>query len=266
MLTPFDYNDFVSRNSGLVEHQDTLKRTTVAIAGCGAEGGSTAITLARMGVGSLRLSDPDVFDLSNVNRQWGSSSETVGRNKAEVVAEQVRRINPTCEVWVDTTGVSETSVDAILDGADIAIEGIDYWHAKAMVTLYRYCRKTSIPAITGASVGWRSIAVLFEPDGLSFEEYVGASPLSPIDWFTDFVLPPTTFLPEPLPYVSDDLLQAILAQEAAIPVIAPSVNLTAALLSALTTFRLNGQREVASAPAYYSTDDLLLMHSKGEEA
>ena len=67
-----DYETLVSRNVGLVASQEALREATVLIGGCGAEGGGTAITLARMGIGALRLCDPDVFDVSNLNRQWGA--------------------------------------------------------------------------------------------------------------------------------------------------------------------------------------------------
>lgn len=258
-MTAFDYSTLVARNAGLVEQQGLLRNATITVAGCGAEGGSTAITLARLGVGRIHLSDPDVFDVSNMNRQWGAALDSVGHNKATVVADVIRSINPDCTVEVDTRGVGESNVASLVGESDLVIEGIDYWHVAAMVSLYRHCRHAGIPVLTGASVGWHSIAMLFEPDGLTFEEFIGANPTAPIDSFGDFQLPATTFLRKPMPYVADELQAAVLSREADIPVVAPAVNLTAAMMASLAAFRLTGQRQVAPAPAFFATDDLLLM-------
>lgn len=55
-----------------------LNRCTIAIAGCGCIGGFSAELLARMGVGGFVLADPDIFDVSNINRQCAATYNTVG--------------------------------------------------------------------------------------------------------------------------------------------------------------------------------------------
>ena len=53
------------------------------------------IALARSGVGALTLVDLDEVCLSNVNRQLPALDGTIGRFKAEVLAERALAINPT---------------------------------------------------------------------------------------------------------------------------------------------------------------------------
>ena len=257
-----DYESLVSRNVGLVAEQETLRNMTVAIAGCGAEGGSTAVTLARMGLGALRLSDPDVFDVSNLNRQWGSTVDTIGKNKAEVVAAMVRQVNPLCNVTFDHDGVSAETVATLCEGADVAIEAIDYWRTDVAVLLHRQCRSQDIPVLVGASVGWGSLCLLFEPDGLTFEEYIGSDASAPIESFVDFALPLTAYCPEPLPYVTEEMQGSVAAGEVEIPVVAPSVNMTGAILAAFALFRVSGQRELLPAPYYYAMNDLMTLEPR----
>jgi len=59
----------------------------------------TAIELARTPVGELLLVDRDTVQPSNLNRQLPALSDTLGRPKAEVVAERLHKINP--ELIVD---------------------------------------------------------------------------------------------------------------------------------------------------------------------
>lgn len=257
-----NYEALTARNVGLVTEQATLRDMTVAIAGCGAEGGSTAVTLARMGVGALRLCDPDVFDESNLNRQWGSTVDTIGKNKAQVVADMVREVNPLCDVSSDPMGVTPISVASLCEGSDIVIEAVDYWRTDIAVMLHRECRARHIPVLVGASVGWGSIALLFEPDGLTFEEYVGADPTQPTEAFADFTLPASAYCPEPLPYVSEDMQSSVASGEVDIPVVAPSVNMTGAMLASFALFRVTGQRQLLPAPHYYAMSDLMTLEPR----
>lgn len=88
-----------SRNLGFVSpcEQHQLGEALVAIAGVGGDGGLAAEMLARMGVQRFRLADPEVFSSENLNRQNGCDATTLGLNKAKVIADIIRRINPDAE-------------------------------------------------------------------------------------------------------------------------------------------------------------------------
>lgn len=57
------------RNGLDAAQQLLLFQAKVAVIGCGGLGGRVAELLARMGVGSITLTDPDVFNETNLNRQ-----------------------------------------------------------------------------------------------------------------------------------------------------------------------------------------------------
>lgn len=73
---------------------ERLKRAHVAVFGLGGVGSYAVECLARSGVGELTLIDSDCYTVSNLNRQLGALRSTVGRPKAEVLAERCRDIDP----------------------------------------------------------------------------------------------------------------------------------------------------------------------------
>lgn len=75
-----------------------LAAAKVIIIGIGGVGSYAAEAIARAGVGSVTLMDGDVVAPSNLNRQLVALTSTIGRNKAEVMAERVRDIDPHTEV------------------------------------------------------------------------------------------------------------------------------------------------------------------------
>ena len=78
--------------------QERLFHASVALFGVGGVGGFCAEALARAGIGALDLYDDDTVSESNLNRQLIALHSTLGRPKAEVMAERVRDINPACRV------------------------------------------------------------------------------------------------------------------------------------------------------------------------
>lgn len=76
------------------EGQAKLAGSHVILFGLGGVGSYTAECLARSGVGELTLVDSDTVSVSNINRQLEALTSTVGKPKAEAVAERIRDIHP----------------------------------------------------------------------------------------------------------------------------------------------------------------------------
>lgn len=76
------------------EGQERLSQSHVILFGLGGVGSYAAECLARSGIGELTLVDSDRVDITNVNRQLEALTSTLGRPKAEAVAERLRDINP----------------------------------------------------------------------------------------------------------------------------------------------------------------------------
>lgn len=77
-----------------------LNAAHVAVFGLGGVGSWCAEALARSGVGALTLIDHDEVGLTNLNRQAEATVSTLGRPKAQAMAERAADINPECRLTV----------------------------------------------------------------------------------------------------------------------------------------------------------------------
>ena len=75
------------------EGQEKLGRSKVVLVGCGATGSNLADTLARAGVGKIKLIDRDFLELNNLQRQSLYYEEDIEQPKAVAAASRLRNIN-----------------------------------------------------------------------------------------------------------------------------------------------------------------------------
>ena len=92
-------NPFIREQMALgADALEKLKCAHVAVFGIGGVGSYTAEALARAGVGNITLVDNDTVGLSNINRQLCALHSTIGKYKAQVMADRIKDINPECNV------------------------------------------------------------------------------------------------------------------------------------------------------------------------
>lgn len=169
----FDYATAFSRNIGWVTdaEQEQLRHKRVAIAGVGGVGGFHLLTLARLGIGKFSIADLDHFELANFNRQGGAVMSTLGRAKAEVLAEMARDINPEAEIEIYPAGVREDNVERFFQDVDLYVDGLDFFAFDARESVFAHCARRGIPATTVAPLGMSAALLNFMPGGMSFEDY-----------------------------------------------------------------------------------------------
>lgn len=133
---------------------NALKAATVAVFGTGGVGSYACEALGRAGVGHLIFIDKDVVDETNMNRQLVADLTTLGRNKAEIMAERVRRVNPSCDVQALVKRY-DPSDDELIPSlhADFIIDAIDDVPAKVAMAVC--CWKHKIPEISSMGTGNR---------------------------------------------------------------------------------------------------------------
>jgi molybdopterin/thiamine biosynthesis adenylyltransferase len=148
-----------------------LRRKRVAIAGLGGVGGSHLLTLARLGIGRFVLADFDTFELPNFNRQAGAFVSTLGHPKVEVLAKMVRDIDPDVEIEIFPRGVDEANVAKFLSGADLYVDGLDFFAFAARKAVFGECARQGVPATTVAPLGMGAALLNFLPGRMTFEEY-----------------------------------------------------------------------------------------------
>lgn len=134
---------------------EILRNARVLVLGVGGVGAYAAEHLARAGIGRLTLVDGDTVEPSNCNRQLPALSSTLGRPKAEVMAERLREVNPELNVDVRVEFIAPEDVGALLDtGFDYAVDAIDSLAAKVAFLLE--CRRRKQPLISSMGAGGKT--------------------------------------------------------------------------------------------------------------
>ena len=172
------YQRMTDRNTGMISssEQERIANTVIAQAGVGGNA-DVVITLAQMGFQHFRLADPDVYDLSNLNRQLGARVSTLSRNKAQVVAEDILEINPDASIEVYSEGITWDNVEEFVDGADIIIDGLDVSVMHLRKRMFDLARDRLLPVITCPVIAWGAGIAIFDPErSPSFGEFFGEIP------------------------------------------------------------------------------------------
>src|SRR5947208_11468846 len=142
------YWERVSRNQAWLgetdeerrRNQERLRDATIGIAGVVGIGGAVAMRLVRMGALHLKVADPEDFDMTNVQRKSGARLDTLGRNKAEVVAEMTFELTRDAEIDVFTEGITDESAEEFVAGCDVVCDQIEFFEWGPRGALHRAAR------------------------------------------------------------------------------------------------------------------------------
>lgn len=131
-----------------------LMDSHVMIIGLGGVGSWAAESIARAGVGKITVVDFDEICVTNFNRQLHALQGLIGQQKAEVVAERLRKINPQARIVVHAKFYNfETADEIFAERPDFVIDAID--HITSKCHLINYCREKKIPLVCSAGSGGR---------------------------------------------------------------------------------------------------------------
>ena len=125
-----------SRNVRLFgeEGQKKIEDCSVAVFGVGGVGSYAAEALARAGVGKMLFVDGDCVEESNINRQLVADYETLGRPKADVMAERARKVNPDCDAQAMHMFFDENTAAQIdFSKYDYVVDAIDSMASKILL-------------------------------------------------------------------------------------------------------------------------------------
>ncbi|MEM6910507.1 MAG: tRNA threonylcarbamoyladenosine dehydratase [Verrucomicrobiota bacterium] len=150
-------SDYLDRFGGMARlfsqpGLERLREARVAVIGLGGVGTWAAEALARSGVGGMTLVDLDEICLTNVNRQLPALDGELGRSKAQVMAERIRRIAPECQVRVRREFYSERTAPAIFaEGLAGVVDAIDSVPHKCH--LIQACHSRRLPLVVCGGAG-----------------------------------------------------------------------------------------------------------------
>ncbi len=133
--------------------QQKINAGRVLICGCGALGSVLANTLARAGVGHLRIVDRDFLELNNLQRQvlYDEADVAAGIPKAVAAANHLRRINSSIEIEPIVVDVDATNVRQLTKDVDVIVDGTDNFEIRYL--LNDVAVSDRIPWIYGGCIG-----------------------------------------------------------------------------------------------------------------
>ncbi|HSH53264.1 MAG TPA: sulfur carrier protein ThiS adenylyltransferase ThiF [Bacteroidales bacterium] len=136
------------------EIQSILKNHTVGIAGAGGLGSNCAVALARVGVGKLIITDFDVVNETNLNRQYFFKDQ-LGEKKVSALKNNIKRINPDAGIIIHDLKLNENNIVSIYKDCDIIVEAFDLAEMKQMIIETCMSKLPDKPLIIGSGVaGW----------------------------------------------------------------------------------------------------------------
>lgn len=117
------------------EGQRRLGDVRVTVLGVGALGTHTADSLARAGVGFLRLVDRDLPELSNLQRQilFDTDDVNAGVPKAVAATRRLERINPEIEIEPRVADINPTNIEDLIRDVDLVVDGSDNFELRYLL-------------------------------------------------------------------------------------------------------------------------------------
>lgn len=148
-------NNWLERTSLLLGEPklQLLQQANILVVGLGGVGAYAAEMIARAGVSRMTIADADTVSESNINRQLIALHSTIGRQKAELVAERLRDINPDIELTIVNRFIKDDETDALLDSDkfDYIVDAIDTLSPK--LALIKGALDRNIPLVSSMGAG-----------------------------------------------------------------------------------------------------------------
>lgn len=138
-----------------------LGKKQAAVVGCGGLGGHLIELLTRVGIGSIRAVDGDVFEASNLNRQLLAEEALLGTAKAEAAVRRMKTIRSDIKAEARAVFLDEANAAELIAGCDVVLDALDSIPARKI--LAKACADAGIPYVYGAISGWVAQAALCLP-------------------------------------------------------------------------------------------------------
>ncbi len=141
--------------------QEKLKRAKIIIAGGGGLGSASSIYLAAAGVGTIRIVDHDIVELSNLNRQILHWDKDIGRPKTDSAREKLIQANKNVDVETINVTIDETNVSRLVASFDVIVDAMDNMPTRYL--LNKTAIEHGIPFVHGAIFGLEGRAMTVIP-------------------------------------------------------------------------------------------------------
>ncbi len=121
--TPEEMDSLLTaRHTPGIQHK--IKQATIAILGLGGLGSAVAGAMAKIGIGKMLVSDYDVVEPSNLNRQHYFVDQ-IGMRKTSALRDNLLRMNPSLSLQLIEEKLTESDLPDLFRHVDVLIECFD---------------------------------------------------------------------------------------------------------------------------------------------
>lgn len=223
---------------------ETLRSSAIAIGGLGL-GGSIFLNLVRMGVEHFHISDPDMYERTNINRQRMAKESTLGVRKDEALLREAYDINPQIKVRSFPAGISEVNVKDFLEGIDWVVDVVDVFALKEKLALNAEAHRRGLPLVSCGALGFSGAVVVFDKNTPSFAELSGLDLSLPYETNIKRFL---TFICPEVPDYMKEQMEKAMSRSSHIPFVVPGVEIAAAVATTEIVKQILNRGEVVRAP------------------
>jgi molybdopterin/thiamine biosynthesis adenylyltransferase len=142
------------------EGQEKLLAARVLIVGMGGLGSPVAMYLAASGIGHLVLTDFDVVELSNLQRQIIHHTDDVGENKVASARAAIHDLNPNVQVTAIPWVLQDGELAREVRDADVVIDACDNFESR--FELNAVCWRLSTPLVSAAAMRMDGQVTVFD--------------------------------------------------------------------------------------------------------
>ena len=148
------------------ESIEKLKKSTVAVFGCGGVGSYTLDSLVRAGVGNIVLFDKALIDVTNLNRNLMADIKVVGKYKVDIAKKRLLNINPNLNIKIVKEYINKTNASRLISNDfNYIIDTIDMISDK--VELITEAKRKNIPIISSMGTSDKFDPTQFEVTDIS---------------------------------------------------------------------------------------------------
>jgi len=144
-----------------IEGQEKIASASVLVVGAGGLGCPAVLYLAASGVGRLCVADGDQVELTNLQRQIGHRTASIGRNKAESLIATASAINPAIKLVPLAERLEADALKNAVTEADVVLDCSDNFVTRHAVN--RACVAEKKPLVSGAAIGFSGQLAVFDP-------------------------------------------------------------------------------------------------------
>lgn len=161
------HTDWLQRTKLLLDNtqMQKLQNAHVLVVGLGGVGGYAAEQLVRAGIGNMTIVDGDTVNESNLNRQVVALHSTIGQEKATVLGQRLKDINPRLNLFILNEFLRDERAEEVLEtNFDYVVDAIDTLAPK--IFLIYHTMQRGYPLVSSMGSGGK-----FDPLQIKIDDF-----------------------------------------------------------------------------------------------